>query len=42
VAGITGASILGDGRVSLILDIAALIQMATDRAAVATLSGKPT
>ena len=30
VAGITGASILGDGRVSLILDVTALIQMAAD------------
>ncbi len=33
VAGITGASILGDGRVSLILDITALIQMAATRPA---------
>jgi two-component system chemotaxis sensor kinase CheA len=31
VAGITGASILGDGRVSLILDVTALIQMAAAR-----------
>lgn len=30
VAGIAGASILGDGRVSLILDIVALIEMATE------------
>jgi two-component system chemotaxis sensor kinase CheA len=30
VAGVAGASILGDGRVSLILDIIALIQMASD------------
>ena len=29
VAGIAGASILGDGRVSLILDIVALVEMAT-------------
>ncbi len=29
VAGIAGASILGDGRVSLILDVAALIDMAS-------------
>jgi two-component system, chemotaxis family, sensor kinase CheA len=36
VPGITGASILGDGRVSLILDIAALLQMAANRAAVST------
>jgi two-component system chemotaxis sensor kinase CheA len=37
VAGIAGASILGDGRVSLILDLAALIDMASNnkRAAVA-------
>ncbi len=33
VAGITGASILGDGRVSLILDVTALIQMAATRPA---------
>lgn len=33
VAGITGASILGDGRVTLILDIAALISMAASRPA---------
>ena len=36
VAGITGASILGDGRVSLILDITALIQMAANRPAAAS------
>ena len=36
VAGIAGASILGDGRVSLILDVATLIQMAASRAAVST------
>lgn len=30
VAGIAGASILGDGRVSLILDLAALIDMASN------------
>ncbi len=29
VPGVAGASILGDGRVSLILDVAALIDMAT-------------
>jgi two-component system chemotaxis sensor kinase CheA len=28
VEGIAGASILGDGRVSLILDVAALLQLA--------------
>jgi two-component system chemotaxis sensor kinase CheA len=42
VAGITGASILGDGRVSLILDVAALIQMAAGQAAVPTLTQEPT
>ncbi len=31
VAGIAGASILGDGRVSLILDLAALIDMASHK-----------
>jgi two-component system chemotaxis sensor kinase CheA len=31
VAGIAGASILGDGRVSLILDVAALVEMALRR-----------
>ena len=36
VAGITGASILGDGRVSLILDVTALIQMAAARPAAAS------
>jgi two-component system chemotaxis sensor kinase CheA len=34
VHGIAGASILGDGRVSLILDILALIEMASKKAAV--------
>lgn len=38
VAGVAGASILGDGRVSLILDIAALIEMSSGRNASA-LSG---
>lgn len=33
VPGIAGASILGDGRVSLILDLAALIDMASERGA---------
>jgi two-component system chemotaxis sensor kinase CheA len=33
VPGIAGASILGDGRVSLILDAPALIDMASRRAA---------
>lgn len=33
ISGIAGASILGDGRVSLILDVAALIQMACRQAA---------
>ena len=41
VAGITGASILGDGRVSLILDITALIQMAANRPAASTLLEEP-
>ncbi|MFO0897529.1 MAG: Hpt domain-containing protein [Pirellulales bacterium] len=35
VAGIAGASILGDGRVSLILDVAALVEMALRRPAAA-------
>ena len=37
VDGIAGASILGDGRVSLILDVAALLEMSTqaDHAVVA-------
>jgi two-component system chemotaxis sensor kinase CheA len=42
VTGITGASILGDGRVSLILDVAALIQMAAARTAANTLLEEPT
>ena len=33
VPGIAGASILGDGRVSLILDVPALIEMRAKRAA---------
>ena len=33
VPGIAGASILGDGRVSLILDLAALIDMAAKKSA---------
>lgn len=37
VAGIAGASILGDGRVSLILDTPALIDMATRRVAAGSL-----
>lgn len=36
VAGIAGASILGDGRVSLILDVAALIEMASHKNLAAT------
>ncbi len=35
VAGVAGASILGDGRVSLILDLPALIEMASHKAAAA-------
>lgn len=42
VTGITGASILGDGRVSLILDVAALIQMAATRAVAAAPSEERT
>lgn len=37
IAGISGASILGNGRVSLILDIAALAQMVSNKAAGAAL-----
>lgn len=36
VPGIAGASILGDGRVSLILDVAALVEMASGRPAFAS------
>jgi len=36
VPGIAGASILGDGRVSLILDVAALVEMAAKRTATIT------
>ena len=42
VAGIAGASVLGDGRVSLILDVTALIQMAAARPASSTLLEEPT
>jgi two-component system, chemotaxis family, sensor kinase CheA len=38
VAGIAGASILGDGRVSLILDLAALIDMASTKRTAAAVS----
>ena len=41
VPGITGASILGDGRVSLILDVAALISLAAARAAAAVTETQP-
>jgi two-component system chemotaxis sensor kinase CheA len=36
VSGIAGASILGDGRVSLILDVAALVEIVCQKAACAT------
>ena len=36
VPGIAGASILGDGRVSLILDIAGLVEIVCKNAACAT------
>ena len=36
VAGIAGASILGDGRVSLILDIAGLVEIVFKKAACAS------
>ncbi len=35
VTGIAGASILGDGRVSLILDVVALIEMASNQTSAA-------
>ena len=38
VIGVAGASILGDGRVSLILDIAALIEMSSNKAAELTVT----
>jgi len=38
VAGIAGASILGDGRVSLILDLAALMEMASSKETTATVA----
>ena len=40
VAGIAGASILGDGRVSLILDLLALIEMASRRAGGAAVAAR--
>ena len=36
VRGIAGASILGDGRVSLILDIAGLVEIVSKKAACST------
>jgi two-component system chemotaxis sensor kinase CheA len=36
VAGIAGASILGDGHVSLILDLAALVDMASHKSLAGT------